>query len=230
MNLLNKSMALFALLVLGQFASPVLAAEQVVTKHVEHEAFARSFSQTVLAIIQDTKKSYADRKEVLRTAFANSVDIDWIAKFVLGKTWANATPEQRERYTELYRKFLTETYVSNFAENPDKRIRDIKIYSVNGDEEDDEDDKKDEEKDSSFTVHTEMMLADMENLKVNYLVREEGGKYRVRDIAIENVSLIATHRSEFSAIAVSGGIDSVISDLEQKLRQPKSTISLSMNQ
>ena len=30
----------------------------------------------------------------------------------------------------------------------------------------------------------EMMLADRENLQVNYLVREEDGHYKVRDIAI----------------------------------------------
>ena len=179
------------------------------TRHSQHEAFAHSFANTVLAIIQDTKKNYAERKEILRTAFAKSVDIDWIAKFVLGKSWASATPEQRDRYTQLYRKFLTETYVSNFAENPDKRIRDIKIDSINGDTEVAQED--------DFTVRTEMMLASQENLKVSYLVHEEEKHYKVRDIAIENVSLINTHRSEFSHIAANGGVDGVISELEQKL-------------
>lgn len=189
-------------------------------KHKEHEEFAHSFAQTVLAIIQDTKKSYSDRREVLRNAFAKSVDIDWIAKFVLGKPWAGATPEQRERYTELYRKFLTETYVANFAENPDKRIRDIKIDNLIA-----EDDSPTE---SDFTVRTQMMLADMENLRVNYLVREEEGHYKVRDIAIENVSLIATHRSEFAAISTTGGVDAVISHLERALEKPD-TMTVSMN-
>ena len=157
---------------------------------------------------------------MLRTAFANSVDIDWIAKFVLGKSWSAATPDQRERYTALYRKFLTETYVSNFAENPDKRIRDIKIDAINAQDAADQ---------SDFTVRTQMMLADQEDLRVNYLVRENDGHYKVRDIAIENVSLIATHRSEFSHIAANGGINGVIAHLESRLNQPQDTISLSMN-
>ena len=201
------------------YSEPAAVTETVSNKHGEHEAFAHSFAQTVLAIIQDTKKSYADRKDVLRTAFAKLVDIDWIAKFVLGKQWANATPDQRERYTTLYRKFLTETYVANFAENPDKRIRDIKIDAVTGESAED---------DSDFTVRTQMMLADMENLRVAYLVREDEGHYKVRDISIENVSLIATHRSEFSALAASHGVEGVIAHLEAALNKP-SDMAVSMN-
>ena len=191
-------------------------ADDTASRHEQEEAFARSFAQTVLAIIQDPKKSYSDRKEVLRTAFAKSVDIDWIDKFVLGKTWGSATDEQKEQYTSLYRKFLTETYVSNFAENPDKRIRDIKIFGVNDGED-------------NFTVRTQMMLADMENLQVNYLVNEQNGHYKVRDIAIENVSLISTRRSEFAAIATSQGMRGSLSALARRAHRIVEPMTLSMN-
>ena len=221
MRFLKGTFPAIALIFLCQFAIPAKAADNPTTKHAEKEAFARSFAQTVLAIIQDPKKSYGDRKDVLRTAFAQSVDIDWIARFVLGKSWATATNEQKERYVSLYRRYLTEAYVANFAENPDKRIRDIKIFGVN--------DSDGEADDNNFTVRTQMMLADMENLQVNYLVREEGGSYKVRDIAIENVSLIATHRSEFTEIAVSKGLDGVISELEERINHSGSNITLSMN-
>lgn len=173
------------------------------------EDYARHFASMVLAIVQDTKKNFDDRKGILRDAFSNSVDIDWIARFVLGNSWARATEEQRERYMALYRKYLTETYVSNFAENPDKRIRDIKIFNVN------------ENNESDFTVRTQMMLADMENVRVNYLVNDTEGHYRVRDIAIENVSLITTHRSEFSRLASDKGVEGVIAELKERLQAMK---------
>jgi phospholipid transport system substrate-binding protein len=181
------------------------------------EAFARDFATKVLAIIQDAKKSYGDRKDVLREAFSKSVDIDWIARFVLGKAWNDANDEQKKRYAALYRTYLTETYVANFAENPDKRIRDIKIFGVS------------ENGNDTFTVRTQMMLADAENLNVNYLVREQDGKYKVLDIAIENVSLITTHRSEFNAIISARGIDGVIVKLEQLVSHGTPSVTLSMN-
>jgi len=188
--------------------------------HQQRETFARDFADKVLAILQDTKKSFGDRKDVLRQAFSNSVDIDWIAKFVVGRTWNNATDAQRERYTALYRKFLTESYVTNFAENPDKRIRDIKIFGVN-------DNDSDRDK---FTVRTQMQLADQEDVDVNYLVHDDqNGHYKVLDIVIENVSLITTHRSQFGAIASAQGIDTVIAKLEQLLDH-KPGVNFSMNE
>ncbi|MDE3060787.1 MAG: ABC transporter substrate-binding protein [Pseudomonadota bacterium] len=183
---------------------PARAEESAATGQAQqvHEAFAKDFAQKVLAIVQDPKKDMSDRKDVLRQAFSKSVDIDWIARFVLGKAWNEATDEQRQQYTSLYRTYLTESYVSNFAEDPDKRIRDIRIAGV-GDAEG-----------SDFTVRTQMMLANQDNLNVKYLVRENAGKYKVLDIIIENVSLITTHRAEFGSIAASQGVRGVIAKLE----------------
>ena len=171
----------------------------------------------MLAIIQHPKESYSARKDLLRDAFAKSVDIAWISRFVLGSTWNKASEEQKNEYSELYRRYLTETYVSNFAEKPEKRIRDIKIAAVT-----------EASAPEDFNVRTQMMLADMENLQVNYLVNEQNGKYRVRDIAIENVSLITTHRSEFQALAAAGGVEKVISELKSRLDGLQQPITLSM--
>lgn len=202
--------------------NPSYAAEQNVIPNKEEltdkrTSFANNFANIVLAVISDHKKSYEARKENLANAFSKSVDIEWIAKFVIGRTWNKASTEQRERYTELYRKFLTKTYVENFAENPEKRINSIKIIDI----------ENSESTSSDFTVKTQMGLASQEKMLVNYLVRETDGKYKVLDIAIENVSLITTHRAEFTALASAGGIDSVITKLA-KLTGQDSNVTLSM--
>jgi phospholipid transport system substrate-binding protein len=185
------------------------------TKHKEREIFAKNFAGIVLSIIHDPKKSSIDRQNVLRQSFRSSVDIDWIARFVLGNPWRNATDEQREHYTALYRKYLTETYIANFAENRDKQINNIKILSI-------------DDEDSRFTVRTQMALSNQVILKVDYLVNEKDGGYKVLDIAIENVSLIVSHRAEFAALATDRGIDGVISKLDEILHNEKPNMVLSM--
>ncbi len=186
------------------------------TTHQEREAYAKDFAQIVLNILHDHKKSYGDRKNILRQAFSDSVDIDWIAKFVLGRAWKDATDAQRERYTALYRQFLTETYVTSFAENPSKSIYDIKIFSVN-DRENDE-----------FSVRTQMQLMNQVNLKVDYIIADKDTHYRVHDIIIENVSLISSHRAEFASLATQQGVDGVIKKLEQLMKSDKKEFTLSM--
>lgn len=183
----------------------------------EREEFVHSFAQTVVTLLQDPKKKYDDRKELLRNAFSKSVDIEWIARFVLGASWNRASDEQKEQYVGLYRRYLTETYVSNFAENPDKRIRDIKVLGVS-----------DATSSDNFHVRTQMVLVDWENLGVNYLIYEKDGHYKIRDIAIENISLINSHRAELGGLAAAKGVESVIAKLEKALSTDSHTITLSM--
>ena len=209
-----------ALLAATLLTSPVYAdAESQVDSlqdaqsHTRQE-FVNGMATMTLAILQDQKKPFPDRKILLRQAFNNVVDIDWIARFVLGRNWKAASDEQKKYYTELYRKYLTESYVSNFAENPDKRIKDIKIFGIQDAE------------DNAFVVTTAMELADREEVKVEYRVSDHEGKYKVIDIIIENVSLLATHRSEFAQIASVQGVDGVIRKLETAV---DNHISVSMN-
>lgn len=219
MKYIKRSLSVFLILFACQFSllgKIAYATETVVSAtHNERLAFAHKFADIVLAVISDHKKSYENRKEVLAQAFSKSVDIDWIAKFVIGRTWNKASDEQRARYTELYREFLTKTYVENFAENPDKSINGINILSVN------------DASGSNFTVATQMKLSNQDTMNVNYLVRENEGHYKILDIAIENVSLINTHRAEFAALAVAHGLDGVIKKLDQLMKE-KPTITLSM--
>ena len=179
------------------------------------EEFVHSMADTTLSVLQDPKKSFPDRKVLLRQCFMTVVDIDWIAKFTLGRMWNNASDDQKKRYTELYRTFLTESYVSNFAENPDKRIKDIKILGIQDAE------------DNSFVVNTNVQLADREEVRVDYRVSDRDGKYKVIDIIIENVSLLVTHRNQFGEIAATQGVESVIAKL-QALNEGRGQISISM--
>ncbi len=195
-------------------AAPAWAADDAAPTalHHEREVFAKEFAQLVVMILHEPKKSANDRKNILRETFQASVDIDWIAKFVLGRSWKDATDEQRVRYTSLYKRYLTETYVKNFAENPDKAIANIKVAGVSEDAE------------NPFMVRTQMLLKDAENLNVDYRVSEEDGHYKIRDIAIENVSLITTHRTEFGELASTEGVDGVIKRLETLLDNNSETI------
>jgi phospholipid transport system substrate-binding protein len=215
MRCLKHPLMMFAMLGLLLAGRPAAAAQDAPGTHHEREAFARDFAQTVVTILHDHKKDYKDRKDILRRAFVSSVDIDWIAKFVLGRAWRDATDAQRDQYMTLYGKYLTETYVTRFAENPGKSIYSIKILDVRDDEE------------SLFTVHTQMELMNRDNLKVDYRVHDADGSYKVRDFIIENVSLITTHRAEFTELADAQGIDGVIKALETRVRNAKE-MSLSM--
>ncbi len=168
------------------------------------EAFIQGMGSRVLAVLKDNKKSFAQRQTTLRNLFVEVVDTDWIAKFVLGTSWRNATPEQKAKYTELYRTYLTETYISKFDEDSETKVKDITIKGIK------------EGTDNTFTAQTEIVQSgNQPAVKVDYLLRQKDDQFKVIDINIEGVSLLATHRQEFNALAAQNGIDGVIQKLTQ---------------
>ena len=170
--------------------------------HQERHTLALDMANSVLAIISDPSTPKKDREYALQQGFANVVDMDWIAKFVLGASWRNATDEQKAEYTKLYRAYLTKIYVSHYAGSPDTKIKSIKVLGI-----------KDDERD--FTAFTEITLSNNDRLKVDYLVSERADGYKITDVIIQGVSLLNSHRAEFSALAASKGVTGVIARLEQ---------------
>lgn len=185
------------------------------------EALAQRMATMTMAILKDQKAKVADREDNLRRSFARVVDTGWIAKFVAGSSWRSASEEERERYAELYRDYLAHVYVSNYAENPDRKITDIKVIGVYDSETNEE----------RFTARTEVVLSTAERLKVNYTVAaQEGGGYKIVDVIIEGVSLLSAHRVEFGKIAAKSGVSGIIAKLEEALNPGRrQAITLSMN-
>lgn len=189
------------------------AVETDPVREEKRQSLAHTMADLVISIIRDTKKSASDRKNALEQGFAHVMDIDWIAKFVLGSGWRNATDEQREKYTKLYRRYLTKVYVENYAETSQRQISNIKVLSTV------------DNNNGTYLARTQVMMVGGNNMKVDYVVREQeaSGKGKIIDVIIEGVSLLTTHRAEFSKIAANKGVDGVIAKLEELLEKPATT-------
>lgn len=185
-------------------------------KYKERNTLVHSMANMTLSILQDQKKPYADREATMKNGIADMVDIDWIAKFVLGNAWRNATDEQRNRYTRLYGTYLVKMYLSNFAQSTERKVRDIKVLGIADSAE------------STFVARTEVDLSTNEQLSVDYLVREKNDTHKIIDITIEGVSLLATHRAEFSNMAANKGVEGVIATLEQRVKEDRPAMVVSM--
>jgi phospholipid transport system substrate-binding protein len=190
------------------FMAPFAMAQGSSDEHEARMALAQNMANMTISIITDQKKkSAAEREDVLINGFAKSVDIDWIARFVAGNAWRTATEKERERYTDLYRQYLTNVYVSTYAESPDRKIRDIKVIGINDSDADE----------NRFLTRTEILLSNDQNVRVDYLAEARGDGYKIIDVVIEGVSLLSSHRSQFHPVATSRGMNGLIAALENLL-------------
>jgi len=70
---------------------------------------------------------------------------------------------------------------------------------------------------SGNMVRSQIIKANGEPVKVDYLMRRNGDTWLISDIYLDGaISEVATRRSEFAAILKNGGIDGLIAALNSK--------------
>jgi phospholipid transport system substrate-binding protein len=164
----------------------------------EAQKFVEKVSQDAIDIIA-LNADAAQKEQKLSELFLSSVDTKWIARFVMGKYWNQASEEQKAKYLEVHRKFLVGSYVPKFKEYNNQQIKVTKSSDAG---------------DGEYLVESKIVSADGAAINVDYKVRKgKDGKYMVFDVIAEGISLITTERADFASILSRDGIDSLISML-----------------
>ena len=139
-----------------------------------------------------------------------ALDMDFIGQFVLGRNWRTATPAQRKEFINVYRDLNIATWSKRFNEFKGKNFV-FKGTSPSNSK-------------GQVFVNTVVPMDQGEPAKVLWRIREKNGQYKIVDIIIEGVSLAQASRSEYTAFIKnnSGGLDTLIKDLNVKLKQQQS--------
>lgn len=163
--------------------------------------FVDGVATKVMTIVKNDSLATDAKESRLQTLFVDKVDIDFVARFVLGKHWRTATPQQRTEYTSAYRPFILKNYANKLAKYSGQ------TYEL-----------KAARKDGDADVVT-MVIHDTngQDVLVDYRLRAAGGGYKIVDIAVEGVSLLTTQRSEFNGIVESKGVDGLIAALKKQV-------------
>lgn len=201
---MSRLIRFFMLIVALAFTAPAVADTQG-AKH-----YAEDLGNKALAIAGNKTLGVAARQGQLETLFKQSVDIPWVGKFVLGKYWKQATPEQQKNYMAHYETFVIKHYTSNFAEYTNESF---KVTNVRDDG------------DNEYTLSTEIVRPGKENVFVDYRMRESGKSYKIFDIIVEGVSLITTQRSEFGSVVAREGMDHLIDQLAKRSEEAEKQVS-----
>lgn len=149
--------------------------------------------------------SQAEKDKRFAKLFNEALDLDFIGQFVLGRNWKTATPEQRKEFIAVYRQLNVTTWSKRFDEFKGKRFVFQGTSPSNSK--------------GQIFVNSAVPMDEGEPAKVVWRVREKGGKLKVVDIIIENVSLAITARNEYTAFIKNnpGGVDALIANLKTKI-------------
>ncbi|MDX2094919.1 MAG: ABC transporter substrate-binding protein [Alphaproteobacteria bacterium] len=180
----------FGLAVAAQAATPDAA-----------KAFVDGFASKVLDIVRRDDWSKSEKQQKIEALFSDKVDIDFIAKFVLGPSWRTATAQQQADYVGAYKPFILKNYSGRLTKYSGQTYT-LKSARGEGD-----------------VAYVTMLILDPngENITLEYRLRDANGAFKIVDITVEGVSLLNTQRSEFKSVINSKGIDGLIEALKQQV-------------
>lgn len=132
-------------------------------------------------------------------------DFELMSRWVLGRAWQQATPDQRRHFTEEFRTLLVRTYAKALLEYSDEEIRVLPLpNAADG---------------NDVTVRTEVRPKTGQPIQINYSMQLKENAWKVYDVIVDGVSLVTNYRSTFASQIRSSGMDAVIADLRQRNAQ-----------
>jgi phospholipid transport system substrate-binding protein len=171
--------------------------------------FVQDLGDRAIGVIADKNLNPDQRSDQFRKILTDSFDLMTIARFVIGRTWNTATPEQQEEYMHLFTELVVKTYGDKLT------LYTGEGFSVNG--------ERPDENGKDFIVNSQITHPDgSEPTKIDWRLRLRNGKLGVIDVMVEGVSLSVTQRQEYASIIQNndGQIDALLKLMKQQLEAP----------
>jgi phospholipid transport system substrate-binding protein len=137
----------------------------------------------------------------LEPVIRRSFDVQNMARLSVGPAWTGMNEAQRQQITDGFGRYISAIYADRFDSYAGQKLQ-----------------ITDEQPDAAgVIVHSQIIKANGEPVKVDYVMRRNGGSWLISDIYLDGaISEVATRRSEFGAILRNQGVDGLISALNRK--------------
>ena len=190
----SKSLLVGLVALVAACASPVAAADAP-------RDVVKKTADDVVAVLADKSLNSSAKRTRIETIVYAQVDFEVLSKLVLARHWGQMTPEQQDKFRHEFRQHLSMTYGRNLDSYKNERV------AITGDRKEQRDD---------WTVHTKIIRGGPDDIVVDYRLRNRDGQWRIIDVIVEGVSLVANFRSQFQEIMANGGITRLIELLQEK--------------
>lgn len=172
------------------YASGALATENITSN--EAKSWANDKGYEILNILAN--KNLAEKYQKLDKILYEDIDLDHIAKFVVGKYWRQMTDEQKAVYVPLFKRYTSALYKSYPLDLPkgaityevDKVIADKKLMNVFC-----------TIKITGLENSSKIAQESKGGFKVLFVLIKNNGKIQVHDLKIEESSLLLAYKDRF---------------------------------
>lgn len=175
---------------------------------VAPDALVKTVTLEVVDLIAKDKEirsgSRAKLVEVIEAKVLPHFNFGSMTALAMGQGWGKATPEQKKRLIEEFKTLLVRTYASALAAYSEQKF-DFRPLRA-------------KPNDTDVTVHVRVLQPGAQPVTIDYSMEKTANGWKVYDVMVGGVSLVANYRTEFANSVRASGIDGLIKELHAKNR------------
>jgi len=184
----------------GAATAPVWAAAPEAAS--DPKAFIDDLGTSVLDIIRAPNLSQVQRRDRFRNLFSQNFDVPTIGRFVVGRYWNRASPDDQKKYLDTFRNYVAAIYADQFSHYQGEGFKTAGVRALG---------------EGESLVNAQIERPNQPPINVQFRVKGSSGSFKIDDVTVENVSLIITKRDEFSSILGQGGLKGVTDRMQAAL-------------
>jgi phospholipid transport system substrate-binding protein len=154
-----------------------------------------------LEVLRDKSTPLSQRQDKLRQIVAQTFDFTEMAKSALGYHWKEITPAQQQEFTNAFVAFIEDSYLSKIN---DYRGQEVSFLRASN------------EGPQYAQVATDIIQPKGDAIHVNYRLLQEGSTWKIYDVTVDAISIIANYRNQFNRVMNNKGYNTLIADLKAK--------------
>jgi phospholipid transport system substrate-binding protein len=174
-------------------------------------ASVKSVVDQAIAVFKDQGVAPADREKKLRAIAESHFDFEKMARTAVGLHWRDFSPAQRAEFVPLFTNFIEDVYLSRMeqysVEKVQQTVQSSSIQFIR---------ERLDAPDQAVVFSTVTLEDRPKPLNVTYLMKLDGNEWKIYDITIEAISVIANYRNQFNRVLNNGGYDKLVGIMRQK--------------
>lgn len=138
-----------------------------------------------------------------RQLFHDDFDVPNIGRFVLGRYWRIASPQEQQEFLRLFQEYIVQAYSARLGEYGGEP------FKVTGTR----------DSDGETVVTSEIIRQDGNPVMVDWYLIDRGGSLKITDVYVGGISMKVTERDEFAAVIQRNGgqVEALLEQLRRKV-------------
>jgi phospholipid transport system substrate-binding protein len=149
----------------------------------------------VLAVLDEPGLDEDQRRSRIEALAFSVFDFETVSRLVMARNWKKLDPDQRVVFVQEFKQYLSRNYGRRLERYEKAQVEVLGTRS---------------EPRRDMTVLTRVVGGQYDGITMNYRLRERKSSWKVIDVVIEGVSMLANFRAQFADVVSRDGVEGLL--------------------